>query len=211
MLAYGQPQILESFKNTLPTRLYWVLFPIEDLRLAVETARRILTKEKIDRQLAGQSSSTPFMNITDGYNSKRIATFDMQDSLGDEIDKLTSMMSKLTAQGNNQNKPFKTRIYQGKRRGQKRNYYDQSNYQNRYRSNSEDRRISFRGSAQCRQNYRGRSQYVNNNDCRKGNFREMQNYRGKNFRGGYRDDYRNDDFGRFCLTRDQVRHIYKTL
>ena len=41
----------------LPTRLYWVLFPIEDLRQAVETAKRILTKEKIDRQLAGQSSS----------------------------------------------------------------------------------------------------------------------------------------------------------
>ena len=51
-------------------RLYCVLFPIKDLRLAVETAKRILTKEKVDRQLAGQSSSTPFMNIRDGYNSK---------------------------------------------------------------------------------------------------------------------------------------------
>ena len=57
---------MEFFKNTLPTRLYWVLFPIEDLRLAVEKAKRILTKEKIDRQLAGQLSSTPFMNIRDG-------------------------------------------------------------------------------------------------------------------------------------------------
>ena len=41
------------FKNTLPTTLYWVFFPIEDLKQAVETAKRILTKEKIDRQLAG--------------------------------------------------------------------------------------------------------------------------------------------------------------
>ena len=40
--------MLEVFKNTLPTRLYWVLFPIEDLRQAVETAKRILRKEKID-------------------------------------------------------------------------------------------------------------------------------------------------------------------
>ena len=40
-----------------PTRLYLVLFPIEDLSQAVETAKRILIKEKIDRQLAGQSSS----------------------------------------------------------------------------------------------------------------------------------------------------------
>ena len=42
-LGYGEPQILEVFKNTHPTKLYWVLFPIEDLRQAVETAKRILT------------------------------------------------------------------------------------------------------------------------------------------------------------------------
>ena len=28
LLGYGEPQVLEVFKNTLPTRLYWVLFPI---------------------------------------------------------------------------------------------------------------------------------------------------------------------------------------
>ena len=37
-LGYEEPQILEVFKNTLPTKLYWILFPIEDLRQAVETA-----------------------------------------------------------------------------------------------------------------------------------------------------------------------------
>ena len=36
---------------------------MEDLRQAEETAKRILTKEKIDRQLVGQLSSTPFMSI----------------------------------------------------------------------------------------------------------------------------------------------------
>ena len=66
LLGYGKPQTLEVFKNTLPMRLYWVLFPRDDLRLAVETANKILTKEKIDRQLADQSSSTPFMDIRDG-------------------------------------------------------------------------------------------------------------------------------------------------
>ena len=53
LLGYGKPQVLEVFKNTLPTRLYWVLFPIEDLRLAAEMVKRILKKENIDRQLAG--------------------------------------------------------------------------------------------------------------------------------------------------------------
>ena len=46
LLGYGKPRILEAFKNTLPTILYWILFPIEDLRQVVETAKRILTKEK---------------------------------------------------------------------------------------------------------------------------------------------------------------------
>ena len=90
-------------------------FSIEDLRVAVETAKRILTKVKIDRQLVGQASLTPFMNIRDGYDSKKVVTFDMQDRLDDKIDKLTSMMSKLTAQSSNQNKPFKLKIYQVKR------------------------------------------------------------------------------------------------
>ena len=46
LLGYGEPQILEAFTNILPKRLYWILFPIENLRQAVETAKRILTKEK---------------------------------------------------------------------------------------------------------------------------------------------------------------------
>ena len=62
LLGYNEPQILEVFKNTLPTRLYWVLFQLADLQLTIETVKRILTKEKLGRQLVGQSSSTPFMN-----------------------------------------------------------------------------------------------------------------------------------------------------
>ena len=50
LLGYQDPQILEVFKNTLPSKLYQVLFPIEDLRIAVDTAKRMLTKEKIDKQ-----------------------------------------------------------------------------------------------------------------------------------------------------------------
>ena len=63
LLGCGEPQILKVFKNTLPTKLYWILFPIEDLRLAVEMAKRILTKEKLDKQLTGQTSTGPFMSI----------------------------------------------------------------------------------------------------------------------------------------------------
>ena len=49
-LGYQELQILEVLRNTLPTKLHWILFPIMDLRQAVETVKRILTKEKLDRQ-----------------------------------------------------------------------------------------------------------------------------------------------------------------
>ena len=84
-LGYWEPQVIEGFKNTLSTRLYWVLFPTEDLRQGIETVKRILTKEKIDRQLAVQSSSMPFMNMKDEFVSKKV-TFDAQDGLEDKID-----------------------------------------------------------------------------------------------------------------------------
>ena len=43
LLGYQDPQILEVFKNTLPSKLYWVLFPIEDLSRS-STAKRMLIK-----------------------------------------------------------------------------------------------------------------------------------------------------------------------
>ena len=45
--GYGEPKVLEVFKNTLPTKLYWILFPIEDLRQAVETAKRNIDQRKV--------------------------------------------------------------------------------------------------------------------------------------------------------------------
>ena len=69
LLGYGVPQVLEVFKNIVPNRLYWMLFPINNLHEAVETAKGFLTKEKIDRQMTGQSS-TPFMKLNDNKKKK---------------------------------------------------------------------------------------------------------------------------------------------
>ena len=142
------PQVLEVFINTLPTKLYWILFPIEDLRQAVETAKRILTKEKLDKQLTGQTSASPFMNIRDGIERK--VSFNARDELGDKIDKLTVMMSRLAAKDSNEKRPFKPQIY--KSRGQSRSY-DQRGYQNRS-SRSESRNRGQYGNNRLRQNYR---------------------------------------------------------
>ena len=74
------------------------------------------------------------MNITEDYNdSKKTVSFDTQNNLDDKIDKLTSMMSKMSTQGSNQIRPFKPKIYQGKMTGQGRINYGQDIYQNRYR------------------------------------------------------------------------------
>ena len=125
LLGYGEPQILEVFKNTLPTKLYWILFPIEDLRQAVETAKGILTKERLDRQLMGQSSSTPYMNIRDGHHAK--VSFDTKEELGDKIDKLAVMIGKLATRDSITIRQFKPQIHQGRGRCQDRNY-SQRNY-----------------------------------------------------------------------------------
>ena len=98
LLGYGELQLLQVFKNTLPTKLYWILFPIEDLRQAVDTAKRILTKEKLDKQLTGQTSTSSFMSIREGTD-KRVS-FNTKGKLGDRINKLTVVMNKLVAKDN---------------------------------------------------------------------------------------------------------------
>ena len=126
LLGYGEPQILEVFKNTLPTKLHWILFPIEDLRQAVDTAKRILTKEKLDKQLTGQAPTSPFMNVRDG--TERKVSVNTRDELGDKIGKLIVVMSRLASKDSHEKRPYKPQIY--KSRGQHRSY-NQRRYQNR--------------------------------------------------------------------------------
>ena len=106
-----------------------------DLRQAVETVKRILTKKKIDRQLIGQTSSTPFLNRKEGYSKK--VTFNMMNGLEEKIDKLTVMMGKLVTEDEGQNRQFKPQVYQSNTgRGEKRCNYEQRKFQDRFRSNN---------------------------------------------------------------------------
>ena len=102
MLNYEELPILELMKNTLPSRLYPILFPINNPRDAITTAKRVMIKEKIDRQKTGQSSCTPFMWVnassqSSGRTGKRGVTFDAMETLerhGNSIDKWTLLVSK---------------------------------------------------------------------------------------------------------------------
>ena len=70
ILNYGEPQILELSKNTVPNRLYYMVFNMNNLREAVDTGKCVMTKEQINGQKTGQSSASPFMKVNQ-QNPKR--------------------------------------------------------------------------------------------------------------------------------------------
>ena len=109
-------------------------------------AKRILTKEKLDKILTGQTSTSPLMSVRDRID--RRVLFKTREELGDKIDKLTVIMSKLAAKDSHERKPIKPQIY--KSRGQSRSY-GQGGYQTR--SDSGNRGYIVNNSS--RQNYRG--------------------------------------------------------
>ena len=129
MLNYGEMQILENFKNTLPYQLYSTFINVNNLIDAIDLAKRVLTKEKLDRQLTGQSS-TPFMRASSNDNhsmlnsNKRGGTFHAMETLernSDCIDKLTSLVSAMKMTIDKKQSPHKPKIYEGRSRHQNRN------------------------------------------------------------------------------------------
>ena len=105
---------------TLPSKLYWILFPINNLRDAVDAMKRVLTKEKLDKQLSGQAiTSTPLMKVGDVLNGKRVS-FNVQDSIGEQLENLTLMVYNMSMQKDEGKKPFKPQVYPKRARGQRR-------------------------------------------------------------------------------------------
>ena len=160
MLNYGEMQILENFKNTLLYQLYVTLINVNSLRDAIDLAKRVLTKEKLDRQLTGQSS-TPFMRVTSNdnhlpqNNHKKGVTFEAMKTLernSDCKDKLTSLVSDMKMTMDRKHSPYKPKIYQGRSRNQ-----------NTSRQNFTPRNRSFS---------RGRNQ-----GCNRGNYSYRNNHR----------------------------------
>ena len=137
----------------------------------------MLTKEKIDKQLAGQTFSAPFMNLRDRV---RKFSFDMHNDLEQKIDKLMVMMDKLVTEDNGHSKPFMPQIYQpGRGRNQNRGSFHgrfrsnvyrvctpyNHNFTGRYRSN-------FNSRGNVGYNTRGSQRYRNNyNDYRRNIYR----------------------------------------
>ena len=126
MLNYGEMQILENVKNTLLYRLYSTLINVNYLGDAIDLAKRVLAKEKLDRQLTGQSS-TPFIKASSNdshspqNHHKKGVTFDTMEILernSDYIDTLTSLVSNMKMTMGRKQSPYKPKIYQGRSRNQ---------------------------------------------------------------------------------------------
>ena len=102
LLDYGDPHILELFKNTLPSRLYYMLYQINDLREVVEMAKRLLTKEQMDKK-AGQSSASPFMLVNQSSSKNKdkmekkvsFSAVEAMERTTDSIERLASLMDKM--------------------------------------------------------------------------------------------------------------------
>ena len=162
---------IREFQKHPSVQIYSTLINVNNLRDAIDLAKRVLTKEKLDRQLTGQSS-TPFMRVTSNDNHspqnhhKKGVTFDAMEMLernSDCIDRWTSLVSHMKMTMDRKQSPYKPKIYQARFQNQ-----------NASQQNFIPRNKSFS---------RGRNQSGN-----RGNY---------NYRNNYRPNYRNRSRGRW--------------
>ena len=169
-----------------------MLYQIDDLRMAVETAKRLLTKEQIDKT-SGQATASPFMKTSQensrskSKNEKKVSfsAVEAMERITDSIERLASLMDTKLDRRDDQYRP---RIYQGRNRGRG---YRQNNYRSRNRSYSRDH---------YQNNYRGRGNYSHNRSNRnyRSNYRDSSRSRERNnyidgYRYNTRSNYRRDN------------------
>ena len=111
------------------------------------------------------------MSVRDGTD--RRVSFKTQDELGDKIDKLTVVMSKLAAKDSHERKPLKPQVY--KSRGQSRSYG-----QGGYQAGSDNGNRGYSVNNSSRQNYRGNSRGYGRQNNR-------ENYRNERYGNNNRD------------------------
>ena len=120
LLNYGEPQILELFKNTLPSRLYCMLYQINDLRVGVEMAKRLLIKEQMEKK-AGQSIDSPFIQVSQNKDKmeKKVSfsTVEAMERTTDSIERLVSLMDRMDTKLDRRKDQYRPRVYQGRNQG----------------------------------------------------------------------------------------------
>ena len=122
------------------------------MRDAVDAVKRVLTKEKLDKQLSGQvGNTTPFMKVGDTSNSGKKVSFKVQDSIREQLENLTSMVYNMSMEKKENSKPFKPQFYQKRGRGQNRQNFGNRDRGRTFNSNRQNFRPNNRGQSQNRQ------------------------------------------------------------
>ena len=119
-----------------------MLYHIDNLREAVEMAKRVLAKEQMDKK-AGQSSASPFMQISQSSSKNRDKTekkvsfsaAEAMERTTDSIERSASLMDRMDTKLDRREDQYRPRVYQGRSRGCS---YRQNNYGSRNRSYSQD-------------------------------------------------------------------------
>ena len=208
LLNYGEPQILELFKNTLPSRLYYMVYNINNLREPVETAEHMLTKEQIDGHKSGQAASSPFMKANLQNSKKKGVTFNDMETIQkqeDSVDKPISLLNELSGKldRKDNSSQYKPRIHSGRNRGCRQR---QNRYSSRKRSYSRDRG-PYNNRGRNRRNYQNQNHYgLGSNKNRDRDYQNNRsNYRRKNSNQNYGQRFRHRSISREC-DRSQPRY-----
>ena len=94
-----------------------MLYHINDLRLAVETAKRLLIKEQMDKK-AGQSIMRPFMQVSQNKDKieKRVSfsTVEAMERTTDSIERLASLMDRMDTKLDRRKDQYRPRVHQGR-------------------------------------------------------------------------------------------------
>ena len=97
-----------------------MLYQINDLRVVVETGKRLLIKEQLDKK-AGQSIASPFMQVNQNKDKMEkkvsLSAVEAMERTIDSIERLASLMDRMDTKLDRREDQYRPRVYQGRNRG----------------------------------------------------------------------------------------------
>ena len=91
-------------------------YQINDLRVVVEMAKRLLIKEQMDKK-AGQSITSSFMQVSQQrQNGEKVSfsTVEAMERTTDSIERLASLMNRMDTKLDRREYEYRPRVYQGR-------------------------------------------------------------------------------------------------
>ena len=102
-----------------------MLYQVNDLRVAVEIAKRLLIKEQMDKK-TGQSITSPFIQVNQNSSMRdkdkmekkvSFSTVEAMERTMDSIERLASLMDMMDTKLDKREDQYRPRVYQGRNQG----------------------------------------------------------------------------------------------